>query len=255
MEVLFLTLYFYAIVLLGAGLAAALLVRSISADAAYVDEIEKAGDKRMEPVTEPAWVRSQATAGSRSSAHLRQVTLTTDLATWWLQALAGGLHMTTNAGIAIEGANLLEPYCAGCGGAADLDSTGVNIGDLRYHAECAPACATCGRKMKGGEVGWMVQGTVLSTAFGYSVHPTAVWCPGCLDAVRVRSQRHSTEGGSAGNRQRLICRSHGNGCRKSLTRGNARAPRERVRLQKTYQCTWQPWVNEDDVRLDCRSNP
>jgi hypothetical protein len=72
---------------------------------------------------------------------------------------------------------------------------------------------------------------------------------------RVRSQWHSTEGGSAGHRQRLICKSHGNWCHESLTRGNVRVPREWVRLQKTYERTWQAWVNEDDVRLDCSSNP
>jgi hypothetical protein len=62
-EVLILTLFFYAIVMLGAGLAAGLLVRSMKADAAYVDEVEKAGSERMEPVSEPAWVRPRATAG------------------------------------------------------------------------------------------------------------------------------------------------------------------------------------------------
>jgi hypothetical protein len=91
--------------------------------------------------------------------------------------------MTTNSGIATVGAELLELHCAGCGGAVDLDCPVINVGDLRYHPRCAPACATCGRKLSSSEVGWMVHGTVVSTAWGYSVHPTAVWCPVCLEAV------------------------------------------------------------------------
>jgi len=58
MEVLFITLYFYAIVVLSAGLATALLVRSIRADS----EIEKhqPGGEQIEPVAEPVWVQRRA---------------------------------------------------------------------------------------------------------------------------------------------------------------------------------------------------
>jgi hypothetical protein len=57
MEVLFMTLFFYAIALLGAGLATVLLVRSIRADG----EVDNhPGRESLEPVAEPAWVHRRA---------------------------------------------------------------------------------------------------------------------------------------------------------------------------------------------------
>jgi hypothetical protein len=93
--------------------------------------------------------------------------------------------MATNmsGGAAAAGAGLLDPRCAQCGELVDGGSPGINIGDLRYHAACAPRCATCGRRLRSGDVGWVVQGNVVSTPWGYSVHPTTVWCPDCLEAV------------------------------------------------------------------------
>jgi hypothetical protein len=91
--------------------------------------------------------------------------------------------MTTTPSTATARGNLFDPHCARCGEPADLDSPGINIRDLRYHAACVPACATCGRILHNGEVGWVVQGNVVSTAWGYSVHPTLVCCPHCLEAV------------------------------------------------------------------------
>ncbi len=79
--------------------------------------------------------------------------------------------------------NVFDLHCARCGELTPLDSPGINIGDLRYHAACAPTCATCGRTLRNGEIGCVVQGIVTSTAWGYAVRPTSVWCPDCLEAV------------------------------------------------------------------------
>ena len=58
MEVLFMTLFFYAIAVLGAGLATALLVRSIRADVEI--ENHQPGCEQVEPSVEPAWVQRRA---------------------------------------------------------------------------------------------------------------------------------------------------------------------------------------------------
>jgi hypothetical protein len=91
--------------------------------------------------------------------------------------------MTTTLNTATADRNVFDLHCARCGEPADLNSPGINIGDLRYHLACAPACTTCGRTLHNGEVGWVVQGNVVSTPWGYAVRPTLVWCPDCLDAV------------------------------------------------------------------------
>jgi hypothetical protein len=57
MEVLFMTLFFYAIALLGAVLASILLVRSIRADGEVENQPEP---ESMQPVAEPAWVQRRA---------------------------------------------------------------------------------------------------------------------------------------------------------------------------------------------------
>ena len=91
--------------------------------------------------------------------------------------------MVVNPITGLPGACLLDVRCANCGTPVDLDTDSLSIGDLRYHAVCAPACATCGRSLRTGEVGWVVRGNVVSTAWGYSVHPLHLWCPDCLEAV------------------------------------------------------------------------
>jgi hypothetical protein len=78
---------------------------------------------------------------------------------------------------------MFDLHCARCGGPVELDSPGINIGDLRYHAACARVCATCGRTLHKGEIGWVVQGDVVSTSWGYAVRPTILWCLDCLEAV------------------------------------------------------------------------
>ncbi len=91
--------------------------------------------------------------------------------------------MATSPRTAPRGGNVFDLRCAQCGERAELDHPGINIGDLRYHTECAPACATCGRSLHNGEVGWVVQGNVVSTPWGYAVDPTSVWCPDCVASV------------------------------------------------------------------------
>jgi hypothetical protein len=83
---------------------------------------------------------------------------------------------------------VFEPICwnrivQAVGDPVDLHGSGISLGDLRFHAAYVPACATCGRALRSGEVGWMVQGTEMSTAWGYTVRPPSVWCPACLEAV------------------------------------------------------------------------
>ncbi len=94
--------------------------------------------------------------------------------------------MTTTLNTRSPGQNMFDLRCARCGGPVELDSPGTNIGDLRYHVACAPVCATCGRTLHTGAIGWEMQGDVVSTSFGYTVRPKSVWCPDCLEAVPHR---------------------------------------------------------------------
>ena len=91
--------------------------------------------------------------------------------------------MTTTTNTQGAERSAFEMRCAGCGEPADLNSLGINIGDLHYHLACAPACASCGCTVHNGGVGWVVQGSVLSVPWGYAVRSTLVWCPDCVEAV------------------------------------------------------------------------
>jgi hypothetical protein len=84
----------------------------------------------------------------------------------------------------VSGAHgVLELVCVRCGQSAALDTPGINIGDLRYHTACAPSCATCGRTLHTSEVGWVVQGDVVSAPYGYAVRPMQLWCPDCVESA------------------------------------------------------------------------
>ncbi len=87
--------------------------------------------------------------------------------------------------------DLLDPRCVGCQAPIAARTPIVNFGDMQFHPDCRPACATCGRVLRPGESGWRSEGRVVSEPWGYSVRPTAFWCPECLSGVPRDEPRSS----------------------------------------------------------------
>jgi hypothetical protein len=73
----------------------------------------------------------------------------------------------------------LLPRCAACRQPMEGRGDAVNHGDMLFHADCAPNCCVCGRRLGAADVWWRCEAEVVSEPWGYGVRPIRFWCRRC----------------------------------------------------------------------------
>jgi len=74
--------------------------------------------------------------------------------------------------------------CGFCAGPLDGEASVVPLGDLAFHASCAPCCHACGRALERDlEVGWSHQELIVSSPSGYDRLPCHHLCAACRDTT------------------------------------------------------------------------